>query len=497
MLRVSHRIRFVICIAALAVCSFAELSSAKAAKDVERWDEHLKLTFSDRFRVEYVDWFRPPDAVTSGSPEEYTFVANRLRLGATLTFPSWQAVLEIQDTRILNLPNDASLAAPFGNLGPGAVYYANSRDRNQGSTFIKSGYLTVRRSGFALSGGRMDLSDGLETLPGDRTLLWLKEERIGQRLLGPFGYTHVSRSFDVSKLSWDRRAWNLTGFGGRPTQGGFEVDANEGLDDVHVAGLAWTVKSLPKAPPVDLRVFYLFYRDAREAPTPTDNRPIGARQSDDGTIAVHSMGGHALTAVEWGPGSVDALAWGVVQAGQWGRLGHFGWAYALELGYRMARWPASPWLRIGWNRSSGDDDPSDSQHETFFQVLPTARIYARLPFYNAMNNNDVFAQLVLRPHPRVRFSADYHWLSLTERRDLWYYGGGATNQRIFGFSGSPANGAAPLAHLADVSVTLGPWKGVELSTYYGHAFGRGVVQNLFAGTDADYFFSEVTLRYSR
>lgn len=503
MLRISRRTFSAACLSVLLLAASSSArradapQSAPVAQDVERWSDHLKLSLSDRFRVEHVEWFRPPSDFDPGDPERYTFVANRLRLGATLTFPSWQATLEIQDTRILNLPNDAGLPAPIGNIGPGAVYYANTRDQNQGATFIKSGHLTFRRSGFALTGGRLELSDGLETLPGDRTLLWLKEERISQRLIGPFGYTHVSRSFDVAKLALDRRSWNLTGFGGRPTQGGFEVDANDGLDDVQVAGLAWTLKSIPKAPPVDLRGFHLFYRDARELPTPTDNRALGARESDDGTIAVHTLGGHALTALEWGPGSLDALAWGVVQTGEWGRLDHFGWAFAVELGYRMARWPAAPWLRIGWNRSSGDDDPEDDRHETYFQVLPTARIYARFPFYNAMNNNDLFAQLILRPHPRVRISADYHWLSLTERRDLWYYGGGATNRRTFGFAASPANGSAPLAHLADVSVTFGPWKGLELTTYYGHAFGRSVVENLFASSHADYFFAEITLRYSR
>ena len=65
------------------------------------------------------------------------------------------------------LPDDASLPAPFGNLGPGAIYYAHSRDRFQGETFLKQGYLTLRRSGLALTVGRFDYSDGLETVPAD------------------------------------------------------------------------------------------------------------------------------------------------------------------------------------------------------------------------------------------------------------------------------------------------------------------------------------------
>ena len=33
------------------------------------------------------------------------------------------------------------------------------------------------------------------------------------------------------------------------------------------------------------------------------------------------------------------------------------------------------------------------------QMLPTARIYARTPFFNLMDTVDAFGELILRPHP--------------------------------------------------------------------------------------------------
>ncbi|MCR9095596.1 MAG: alginate export family protein [bacterium] len=414
-----------------------------------------------------------------------------------MTYPSWQAAVELQDTRLFDLPTDANPGAPFGALGPGAVYYANTPSSNQGAFFIKQAYLTLRRSGVAVSGGRMEIASGVESVPGNRTLAWLKKNRVGQRLVGPFGYTHVSRSFDAGRISWDRPRWNLTAYAGRPTRGGFEVDANRGIEDLQLAGASATLKSIPGAAPLDLQAFYLFYRDARDRTTRVDNRTLAERQSDDGNIAIHSLGGHAITAIEWGPGVFDALVWGTIQAGEWGRQDHFGWAFAAELGFRFARVPGAPWIRIGWNRSSGDDDPNDSDHRTFFQMLPTARIYARVPFYNLMNNNDVFTQLMVKPHRLVRLQVEHHWLSLTESRDLWYAGGGATNQRVFGFAGLSSAGGRSLAHLVDVGLTLGPWEGLTWSVYYGHAFGRSVPRNTFARADAGYFFSEITYRYSR
>ncbi len=72
----------------------------------------------------------------------------------------------------------------------------------------------------------------------------------------------------------------------------------------------------------------------------------------------------------------------------------------------------------------GEDDPTDARNGTFFQVLPTPRIYARMPFYNLMNLEDVFGSLSLRA-ARVMLRAEIHGLRLAESADLWYQGGGA------------------------------------------------------------------------
>jgi Alginate export len=466
-----------------------------AASEAPSWQDHVVFTASDRLRGELVKWFEPPEGAAPSSANEYAFLANQLRLGARVTFPHVQAVVEVQDTRLFNVPDDATLPAPFGNLGPGASYFAETRDRNQGETFLKQGYATIRRSGLALSAGRLEYSDGLETVPGDRTLAALKRLRIAERLIGPFGYTHVTRSFDAVRLAYDQPSWNATAFAAHPTRGGFEVSANRHLSDVSVAGLALTAKGFQDAPPLDLRAFYLYYEDGRDEPTKVDNRPLSLRALDGRSIRVHTAGAHALGVFELGPGALDALAWGALQTGEWGRQDHLAWAHALEVGYQLGGLFAAPWLRVGWNRSSGDSDSNDGDHETFTQLLPTARLYAQFPFYNLMNNEDWFAQILLQPHPLVAIRADYHWLRVTERRDLWYSGGGASDEELFGFSGIPAGGQHDLAQAVDVAVSLGPWRRLWLNAYYGHAFEGSVIRNTFEANDADYGYLELVFRY--
>jgi hypothetical protein len=459
------------------------------------WRDGVALTASDRVRGEVVDWFRPPSGSAPAGAERYAFVANQLRAGVRLTLPHLQVVAEGQDTRLVNLPKDASLGPPFGALGPGGLYFASTRERDQGEPFLKQGFLTLRRSGGAVTGGRFDYSDGLETVPADPSLALLKRQRIAERLLGPFGFTHVTRSFDGVRLAYDAPAWNATALLAHPTVGGFEVSANRELDDVSVAGLALTWRRLPGMPPTDARLYYLYYEDHRRAPTKVDNRPPAVRAIDHASIAIHTWGGHAVTVAELGPGRVDALVWLALQSGTWGRQDHGAFASAVEVGYQLPRVPAAPWLRFGYDRSSGDGDPNDGAHRTFFQLLPTARVYAQLPFYNLMNDVDTFAQLLLQPHAKVSVRLDYHWLRLTESRDLWYSGGGAIKDDVFGYAGIPSSDRHELAHVVDASVTVVLPSQLTLGLYYGHAFGQGVVRGTFAGADADYGFGELTYRY--
>jgi hypothetical protein len=493
----------------------ASMTSAGGAEPppADWWREHVRPVLSLRVRGEFVDWFRPPaDSAPSGA-ERHNFLGSQLRAGVKVNVPHLDFTLIGQDTRLVNLPDDASGIPGIGNLGPGATYFAHSphadRDNtDQGEVFLKEAWGRVRdlgvAPGFTLDVGRFEHSDGLETMPRDPTLVWLKRQRIGERLIGPFGYTHVTRSFDGVRAALDRRRLNLTAIVLHPTHGGFEVSANRGMYDVTLAGLAATFEPLDDVVPTDARVFYLYYDDRRFAdrtepgdspPVKVDNRLPSVRANDTDGIAIHMGGAHLLTAVPLGPGTLDGLVWGVVQGGEWGVQSHGAWVYALEAGYQLKQLFAAPWLRAGYAQSSGDDDPSDDTHETFFQGLPTARIYAQFPFYNLMNSQDTFVQLLLRPHERVTVRTDWHWLRLSEKRDLWYSGGGATNDDVFGYSGIAANDRRELAQLLDVGVNLTLLKQLTAYAYYGHAFGGGVVKQTFAGSDADYGYLELTFRY--
>jgi hypothetical protein len=461
--------------------------------------EQLSIAASLRTRWELWNWFEPKGTENN----DYDFLATVVRFGAAWKDEAFDVVLEAQNPALIDLPTRAIAAPPEGPLGLGAVYFQHNRARNDASIYVKQGYVMLKRLGIAdltLKGGRFEFAEGGEVLAGEPTLDWLRNVRIGQRLIGPFNFSHVGRAFDGAVASFTRLPVNVTGAWFRPTQGGFDLAGMKEIDDVDVAYGAVNLLRPAWAAHSDARLFYIYYEDRRHQ-VKSDNRPLPVRQAADRRqgIALHSAGAHLLQVLPTTAGPLDALAWGVLQFGDWGVLDHFAWRWELEFGWQPKAVPWKPWLRVGYGRSAGDDNPSDDRHGTFFQVLPTARQYSFSTFYNLMNSEDGFVEIILRPFAGFSARTAFHNLRVTESRDLWYVGAGATiadasRPEGFGFPGRPANGRHNLFQVAETSIGYDWNPHLNTNLYYGHLFGGGVVRSLFTGADADYGYLEFTVR---
>ena len=155
-----------------------------------------------------------------------------------------------------------------------------------------------------------------------------------------------------------------------------------------------------------------------------------------------------------------------------------------------------PWIRGGYFRGSGDDDPSDGTHRTFFQELPTPRPFARFPVYNLMNNENAFAQVTLSPHRKLAVRGEAYSLNLASAKDLWYIGGGAFQKQSFGYTGRPSGGRKRFAGVLDLSADYQLNSQTTLTLYAAHAGGKDVVRNLFPdGQNANLVYVEVTRRF--
>jgi hypothetical protein len=454
----------------------------------------LKITINWRGRAEAWDWFSTP--TTDG---HYGFGASLLRVGIGQDLRNLEWQFEFAQPSLMNLPAHAVAPGPQGQLGLGATYYiANGKEQNVAWIFPKQGYLRFKwttgdDNPTSLKLGRMEFIEGIEHTPKDETLAILKRERVAQRLIGNFGFSDVQRSFDGLHFVFDTKNSNTTFFAGRPTQGVFDTD---GLRELNVDVLygAHTHAFGGKKAPGEVRGFVLYYNDLRHA-LKTDNRNAIARTADKQNIQITTVGGHFLETVPTSVGTADFLVWGAVQTGDWGRLAQRASAVSLEAGFQP-KWPLlKPWLRIGHFYGSGDGNPTDGRHETFFQVLPTPRTYARFPFYDLMNNTDDFAQLWIRPHPRIAFRTEFHNLRLSDPHDLWYLGGGAFQQGTFGYTGRPSGNHRALANVVDLSADYKVSKDWSVTAYAAHAQGQSVISALFpAHNNANLYYLELNYK---
>lgn len=461
----------------LAAASVLMLRAQSAPKPIKLGGVTVSGSF--RSRLEMWDWF---DGNANGS---YAFSGNifRLSFAQSLKKIDWQ--IELAAPFLAGLPSDAIAPAPQAQFGLGGNYFAaNKNRRNAGMVFPKQGFVRFKdlggAKGHSLRIGRFEWSDGSEVTPADATLAAVKVLRINQRIIGPFPWPHVGRSFDGAHYTGTKGKVTITAVGALATRGVFQVDGwgnlKTGFFYGSAAGPAGEGENVG-----EWRLLGIYYDDWRPI-AKTDNRPAAARLADLSSIRIGTWGGHYLHKTGTSKGPLNFVVWAVAQHGKWGRLDHAAIALDLEAGWQPKILPKlRPWISAGFAHASGDGNPADGKHGTFHQLLPTPRPFARFPFFNMMNNQDRFGTLTLRPHKAVTARGEFHGLRLANSRDLWYLGGGAFQPWTFGFVGRNAGGARSLANLYDLSIdwTVNPHLG--LTFFVGHAQGRAAVRAIYPG----------------
>jgi len=453
----------------------------------------LDVSINWRTRAEGWEWFQ---GNTGNS--DYPFWDSLLRVGIGQTGERFDWFLEGEQVAILGLPNNAVVAAPQGQLGLGANYYvANNNHTNTANGFVKQAFVNFKHLGPAgVKLGRFEYFDGTEVKPTDPLLATVIQTRISSRLISNFAFTAVQRTYDGAQLSLNSGQNNFTFFGARPTAGVFQVKGMDELDvDLYYGAYTRSVHSQHNAG--ELRVFALGYIDHRTLVLKTDNRPTAVRAADHGKIELATYGADYAHVVNSATaGKFDFLVWGVLQTGSWGALAQHASAFVGEAGWQPPVHALKPWFSAGYSYGSGDGNPNDSSHGTFFQVLTTPRQYARFPFYNMMNNEDFYGTLNLRPASKLSLRTEVHALRLASASDLWYSGGGAFQPQTFGYTGRPSNGSRGLGNVWDLSADYQVTRSFSTTLYYGHAWGKSVIAKIYPkDANGQLIFLETNYRF--
>lgn len=468
------------------------------------------ITFygQNRFRWSVWDYF-------SSDPfdNNYDYFSNQLRLGSRLENSVLKGHLAWQYAETWLLPSGASAGA-----GSGQLYYANGVAQNEThGSYLKYAEIQSKdftETGLTFGGGRMDYSSGNRYATGTgkgtskedvdspeaKKIQWLKSSRIAERMIGGFGWSEYQRSFDGGYVSYDHEKINLQFAAMNPTQGGFDENAGHTLSDIDLLAAELTLKKEAFFPNMELQGFYYAYSDSRQMTA------LNARRDNSGAsvpagfeydVEVQMIGGHLAGAQKVGEGIADYLLWGGYQYGDWFELDHSAYALAAEGGYQFTNVPWKPWIRGGYNLGSGDSNAQDSNHGTFFQMLPTGRQYSFSILYNMMNTEDTFASLIVKPVEALTIRSDAHWVDLNEKSDRWYLGSGEmTDGTASGYAVRTSGGEKHLGTLLDLSVSYKICPMSTISLYYGHFFGSEVVEQFYGKTrDSDFFYTEFSISF--
>jgi hypothetical protein len=447
----------------------APATSAPAPDDT-RW------VLRDWTRVESWHYFAPNPG---GGDPDYTDVANRLQIGVEHRAPRYDVSGALQYVQFGALPSGAT--GP-GALGTGALYFDQSASTSSHKVYLR--FLNVRlksvASGLDLQFGRFGYTSGAESPSGDARIEPIKRLRLDSRLIGEFEWALYQRAFDGIRADLDRPGWHATVGLFRPTQGGFENAAGAEITRIDLATGAVTLKPGRVLRHTDWQLFADRYDDTRAVRARPDNT---GRTATDVDVHINTFGSSLIGAYPAGPGRVDVVGWVAGQTGAWYEQQHRASAGAGELGYQ---WPTAawrPWLRAGFFHASGDANPSDSTHGTFFPVMPTVRKYSLSTVYGLMNLNDAFVQALFSPSPTLSVRVDLHRLDLATAADLWYSGSGATQKdgTNFGYAGRRSNGATSLGTMLEGSVDRVISRRWSVNGYVGVMKGGDVVRGTFAG----------------
>lgn len=481
----------------LVLCTPRPLLAQEPPAETPRFE--TTAIFENLTRVETWRFFDPPEP--SAEPD-YSFIGNRAYLGVGVSAPRFDLAGAFAYTTLGPLP--ANAIGGGGPMGTGALYRAAAGEPTSYQLYLSELNVTLHPSNravrFAL--GRMTHVSGAEgnRRPADereRDLAGLRRLRLDARLIGGFDWAFYRRRFDGARFTIDRPGWYAGGALFAPTQGGFEESANLTMVQLQVASAfaGWRHRLGPSAGNIrdETQVFAHLYRDRRDVTGRPDNTGLAASRAD---VTTRVFGASHIGLTPVGSGRADWLLWGAAQHGDWYGERHRAWSLAVEAGYQWRGARGRPWVRSGASYASGDDDPSDGRHGTFFPMLPTMRVYALSTVYSQMNLRDLFVQAIVEPHDRARVRVDLHRLDLAEHADRWYVGSGATALEgpAFGYSGRPSDGAATLGTILEgsIDVTIKPWWSVN--AYAGHMWGGDVVGGLFVRNHLTFWYVESVLR---
>lgn len=401
-----------------------------------------------------------------GKSSDDDYVLNQTRLWADADVNEHlRMFIQIQDART------------FGAEGT-TVGFANGYDENS-ITDLHQGYFDLRKL--------FDLP--LTVRVGRQEIIWGDH-----RVLGNFVWSNVGRTFDAGRFMWDTDAIHIEAIAARVDEDGFAtVDGSDNSDEnMYAAQLAFK-KLIPSAL---LELMYISRNDEDNVGNLSVLQGFDTA-ADSESLEVHDFGFRLDGKVP----NLDAIDYTLeahAQFGDYGDQTHKAYAVAARGGYTFKDMAWKPRFGFEYDHASGDDDPTDNDHDTFDNLYPTNHNQGNYGFVDLLswqNMHDFRANIKVVPTSKLTVQVDYHYFLLAEEEDGWYLANGflASGTRPVGGYDDDSN---ELGQEVDLTVSYQLYKNVGILGGYSW-FGAGNwMDDNIGDTDTNWVYLQTTDRKS-
>ena len=310
----------------------------------------------------------------------------------------------------------------------------------------------------------------------------------GQRLLSSLAWANTFRNFEGHKLIYTSPDWDIDGFAMRSVNGAAgnafrPTSADQPDASRHINGVYSTYKGLEHS---KLDLYWIMFDE--EAPSAAfmdgTRHTFGARLAGSKPVKecdklVGTWNWDLEGAWQFGEDNFGSAAIRDVQAGMVGALG----GYTFE----DATWKPSLGGIFYW--SSGDNDPTNGDINTFYSIYPLGHAYwGQIDNLSGQNLLNYGLQFGLKPHKKLSVVTQFHWFDLAQSSDRIYNIVGA------GFAGS---GSSSIGNELDIVATYTHSKNFNLQLGYFHFFYGNAVTAAPAlnRSDAEQVYLQATYNF--
>lgn len=252
-----------------------------------------------------------------------------------------------------------------------------------------------------------------------------------------------------------------------------DIWLNEHINGVTAFATYNTIKNLP----FQLDLFYVHRYD---------DRGITQGEEGAGNLYSHTVGFR----IDGKYGQWDYNSTLAVQFGQWGEDNIKAYGLVLTLGYTFdTLW--RPHIIAQFVNGSGDRDPHDGKHETFDGVFGGADtvLYGWMNLFFFQNLREHRLDFILTPNKTVILRGEYHYFTLDEKRDAWYFPGNAQRRDNTGSSGRE------LGHEVDLIAKKTISKHLEILGGYCFFIPGEFVKKTGSSPKAQWYFLQTTVYF--